>query len=47
MKLNNLKRRIISKLEVKGPNLIKGCQLDGLRSLGLAENFQKNILIGI
>tara|TARA_B100001778_G_C18530637_1_gene603412 strand:+ start:1 stop:915 length:915 start_codon:yes stop_codon:yes gene_type:complete len=38
---NNLKRRIISKLEVKGPNLIKSCQFDGLRSLGLAENFSK------
>ena len=26
MTANNLKKRIISKLEVKGPNLIKGCQ---------------------
>ena len=41
MTANNLKKRIISKLEVKGPNLIKGCQFDGLRSLGLAENFSK------
>jgi cyclase len=34
-----LKKRIISKLEVKGPNLIKGVMFDGLRSLGLAHNF--------
>ena len=41
MKNKNLKKRIISKLEVKGSNLIKGCQFDGLRSLGLASNFAK------
>lgn len=38
---NVFKKRIISKLEVKGPNLIKGCQFDGLRSLGLAKYFSK------
>lgn len=38
---NIFKKRIISKLEVKGPNLIKGCQFDGLRSLGLAKYFSK------
>jgi len=32
-------KRIISKLEIKGPNLIKGVNYDGLRSLGLAKNY--------
>lgn len=32
-------KRIISKLEVKGPNLIKGINYDGLRSLGLAKDY--------
>ena len=31
--------RIIPKLEVKGPNLVKGIKLDGLRVLGNPENF--------
>ena len=32
-------KRIISKLEFKGPNLIKGVNYDGLRSLGLTKDF--------
>ena len=32
-------KRIISKLEIKGPNLIKGINYDGLRSLGLAKDY--------
>lgn len=34
--------RLISKLEIKGPNLIKGIQFDGYRVLGLAENFARD-----
>lgn len=33
--------RIIGKLDVKGPNTIKGIQLDGFRKLGLAEQFAR------
>ena len=36
-----MRKRIISKLEVKGPNLIKGLCFDGLRSLGFASGFAK------
>ena len=32
-------KRIISKLEIKGPNLIKGVNYDGLRSLGLTKDY--------
>ena len=35
----NVIERIIPKLEVKGPNLVKGIKLDGLRVLGNPENF--------
>ena len=31
--------RVIPKLEVKGPNLVKGVRLDGLRVLGNPESF--------
>ena len=33
--------RIISRLDVKGPNLVKGIQLEGLRVLGKPEKFAK------
>lgn len=33
--------RIIPKLEIKGPNLVKGIHLEGLRVLGKPENFAK------
>ena len=36
-----MRKRIISKLEVKGSNLIKGICFDGLRSLGFAAGFAK------
>lgn len=38
---NNAKHniRVISKLDIKGPNLIKGIQFDGYRVLGTAEEF--------
>lgn len=32
-------RRVIAKLEIKGPNVIKGLQLEGNRVLGRAEHF--------
>ncbi len=34
-------RRIISKLEIKGPNLVKGVNLEGMRVLGKPEEFSK------
>ena len=37
-----LKKRIIAKLEIKGPNLVKGVNLEGLRVLGKPEFFSKN-----
>jgi imidazole glycerol-phosphate synthase subunit HisF len=33
--------RVIPRLDIKGPNLIKGIQLDGHRVLGTAEEFAK------
>ena len=33
--------RIISRLDIKGPNLVKGIQLEGLRVLGKPEKFAK------
>lgn len=33
--------RIVSKLEIKGPNLVKGIQLEGLRVLGGPENYAR------
>lgn len=39
MSLNT--KRIIAKLDIKGPNLIKGIELDGLRVLGKAWDFAK------
>lgn len=33
--------RIIAKLDTKGPNTIKGIQMDGYRKLGLAEQFAR------
>ena len=32
-------KRIISRLDIKGPNLVKGINLEGLRVLGKAKNF--------
>ncbi|MBI4125573.1 MAG: imidazole glycerol phosphate synthase subunit HisF [Deltaproteobacteria bacterium] len=32
-------RRIIARLDIKGPNLVKGIQFDGNRALGLSEDF--------
>lgn len=34
-------RRVIARLDIKGPNLIKGIELDGLRVLGKAWEFAK------
>lgn len=34
--------RLIARLDVKGPNLIKGIQLEGLRKLGNPHEFSKN-----
>ena len=35
------KVRIIPKLDVKGPNVIKGINLEGLRALGSPNEFAK------
>ena len=35
-------KRIISRLDIKGPNLVKGVNLEGLRVLGNPEFFSKN-----
>ena len=37
-----MKKRIISKLEIKGPNLVKGINLEGLRVLGKPSFFAKS-----
>jgi cyclase len=37
----SLALRIIPRLDIKGPNLVKGVQLEGLRVLGKPENFAK------
>jgi cyclase len=34
--------RIISRLDIKGPNLVKGVQLEGLRVLGRPEDFARH-----
>ena len=34
-------KRIISKLEIKGPNLVKGVNLEGMRVLGKPEQFSE------
>lgn len=36
-----LKKRIISRLDIKGPNLVKGVNLEGLRVLGNPSEFAK------
>lgn len=36
-----MKKRIIARLDIKGPNLVKGIHLEGLRVLGKPENFAK------
>lgn len=42
MKSNNhIPIRIIPRLDIKGPNLVKGIHLEGLRVLGKPENFAK------
>ena len=35
--MNNI--RLIPRLDIKGPNLIKGIQFDGYRVIGTAEEF--------
>ncbi len=37
----SLAKRIIPKIDIKGPNLVKGINLEGLRVLGKPENFAK------
>lgn len=37
-------KRIITKLDIKGPNLVKGVNLEGLRVLGNPNFFAKKIL---
>ena len=34
-----LNKRIIARLDIKGPNLVKGIHLEGLRVLGLPSDF--------
>lgn len=36
-----LAKRVIAKLDIKGPNLVKGIHLEGLRVLGKPEDFAK------
>lgn len=36
-----MKKRIIPRLEIKGPNLVKGVQLDGLRIVGNPRDFAR------
>ena len=33
--------RIISRLDIKGPNLVKGIHMEGLRVLGKPEDFAR------
>jgi len=40
-KLNMLSKRIIARLDIKGPNLVKGIHLEGLRVLGKPELFAR------
>ena len=40
----NEKIRIIPRLDIKGKNLIKGVQLEGLRVIEIQINLQKNII---
>ena len=35
------KTRVIARLDIKGPNLVKGIHLEGLRVLGKPEKFAK------
>ena len=35
----NVNHRIIARLDIKGPNLVKGIQLEGLRVIGNPQNF--------
>jgi cyclase len=37
-----LNKRIIARLDIKGPNLVKGIHLEGLRVLGKPEEFSRN-----
>ena len=39
--MNMRKVRIIPRLDIKGPNLVKGIHLEGLRVLGKPENFSR------
>lgn len=40
--MNNSKVRIIPRLDIKGPNLVKGIHLEGLRVLGKPESFAEH-----
>ncbi len=37
-----MNHRIIARLDIKGPNLVKGIRLEGLRALGPPENFARH-----
>ena len=37
-----MNHRIIARLDIKGPNLVKGIHLEGLRVLGKPEEFAKH-----
>jgi cyclase len=39
--MNNVNVRIIPRLDIKGPNLVKGIHLEGLRVLGKPERFAR------
>lgn len=39
--MNTIKKRIISRFDIKGPNLVKGVNLEGLRIIGKPEFFSK------
>lgn len=41
-KMKNI--RLIARLDVKGPNLVKGIQLEGLRRIGNPNAYAKNIM---
>ena len=39
--MKTLKKRIVSRFDIKGPNLVKGVNLEGLRIVGKPEFFSK------
>ena len=42
-----MRKRIISKLDIKDHNLVKGIQLEGLRVLGNPNDFAKEPLVSL